>query len=39
VKVGEVRSAVPPETTMTTPDERARVIAARRRAVHDRFYR
>jgi hypothetical protein len=39
VKVGEVRSALPPETTMTPPGERARVIAARRHAVHDRFYR
>jgi hypothetical protein len=39
VKVGEVRSALPPETTMTPPEERARVIAARRHAVHDRFYR
>jgi hypothetical protein len=39
VKVDEVRSALPSETTMTTPQERARVIAARRRAVHDRFYR
>jgi hypothetical protein len=39
VKVHEVRSALPPETTMTTLEERARVIAARRRAVHERFYR
>ena len=39
VKVDEVVSALPAETTMTTPDERAAVIAARRRAVHERFYR
>ena len=39
VKVDEVRSALPPETTMTTPEERAKVVAARRRAVHERFYR
>ncbi len=39
VKVDEVVSALPAETTMTTPDERATVIAARRRAVHERFYR
>jgi hypothetical protein len=34
-----VRSALPAETVMTTPAERAEVIAARRRAVHERFYR
>jgi hypothetical protein len=39
VKVDDVRSALPPETTMTAPDERAKVVAARRRAVHERFYR
>jgi hypothetical protein len=39
VKVGEVLSALPADTTMTTRDERARVIEARRRAVHERFYR
>jgi len=39
VKVDEVRSALPPETTMTSPVERAKVIEARRRAVHERFYR
>ncbi len=39
VGVDEVPAALPPATTMTTPDERARVIAGRRRAVHERFYR
>ena len=39
VKVDEVRSALPAETTMTTPQQRAVVIEARRRAVHERFYR
>lgn len=39
VKVDDVVAALPAETTMTTPDERARVIEARRRAVHERFYR
>ena len=39
VKRGEVTSVLPADTTMTTPDERARVIDARRRAVHERFYR
>jgi hypothetical protein len=39
VKFEDVRSALPAETVMTTPAERAEVIAARRRAVHERFYR
>jgi hypothetical protein len=39
VKFAEVRSTLPAETVMTTPAERAVVIAARRRAVHERFYR
>jgi hypothetical protein len=39
VKVDDARSALPPETTMTTPEERALVLAGRRRAVHERFYR
>lgn len=39
VKVGDVLAALPADTTMTTPDERAKVIDARRRAVHKRFYR
>jgi hypothetical protein len=30
---------LPAETVMTTPDDRAKVIAARHRAVHERFYR
>lgn len=39
VKFDEVLSALPPDTTRTSPEERARIIAARRRAVHERFYR
>lgn len=39
VKVDDVLAELPAETTMTTPDERAHVIEARRRAVHERFYR
>ena len=39
VTVDDVVSALPPDTTMTTRDERADVIETRRRAVHERFYR
>jgi hypothetical protein len=39
VKVDDVLSELPADTTTTTPDERARLIEARRRAVHERFYR
>ncbi len=39
VKADDVLSTLPAETTLTTPEERARIIAARRRAVHERFYR
>lgn len=39
VKIDEVLASLPSGTTMTTPDERARVIESRRRAVHERFYR
>jgi len=39
VKLNDVLSALPVDTTMTTPDERAHVIEARRRAVHERFHR
>lgn len=39
VTFDDVRTALPAETTLTTPEERARVIAARRRAVQMRFYR
>jgi hypothetical protein len=39
VKVDEILASLPSGTRMTTPEERARVIAARRRAVHERFYR
>jgi hypothetical protein len=39
VKFEEVRSALPAETVITTPADRAEVIAGRRRAVHERFYR
>jgi len=35
----EVLASLPADTTMTTPDERIRVIDARRRAVQKRFYR
>jgi hypothetical protein len=38
VKFDEVRSALPAETTMTSREERAKVIQARRRAVHERFH-
>jgi hypothetical protein len=39
VKFGDLLSALPADTTMTTPAERAKTIEARRRAVHERFYR
>lgn len=39
IKIDEVASSLPSDTRMTTPDERARLIEARRRAVHERFYR
>lgn len=39
VRLDEVLSALPANTTMTSPEERAAVIAARRRAVQMRFYR
>jgi hypothetical protein len=39
VKVGEIPTALPEGTTMINPDTRAKVIEARRRAVHERFYR
>jgi hypothetical protein len=39
VNIDDVRSALPLETTMTDPVERALVVEARRRAVHERFYR
>lgn len=39
VKVDDVVAALPADTTMTTSAERAHVIDARRRAVHQRFYR
>jgi hypothetical protein len=39
VKIDEVASVLPADTTMTSPVERATVIDARRRAVHERFYR
>jgi hypothetical protein len=38
VKFNEVRSALPAETTTTSREERAKVIQARRRAVHERFH-
>lgn len=39
VSFDDVASALPADTTMCTPEERAQVIDARRRAVHKRFYR
>jgi len=39
VAFDEVKSVLPAETAMTTPADRADVVAARRRAVHERFYR
>lgn len=39
IKFDEVLSALPTGTAMTSPEERARTLAARRRAVHERFYR
>jgi hypothetical protein len=39
VKVDEILPSLPDGTTMTNPDTRAKVIEARRRAVHERFYR
>jgi hypothetical protein len=39
VKVDEILSSLPDDTTMTNADTRAKVIEARRRAVHERFYR
>ena len=39
VSIDEVASALPSDTRMTTPDERAHVLEGRRRAVHERFYR
>jgi hypothetical protein len=39
VNIDDVHSALPLETTMTDADERALVVEARRRAVHERFYR
>jgi hypothetical protein len=39
VKFDEVLSTLPPGTAMTTPEQRARTIEARRRSVHERFYR
>jgi hypothetical protein len=39
VKYDDIRSSLPDGTAMTTPDRRGQIIAARRRAVHERFYR
>jgi hypothetical protein len=39
VKVDDVVSALPAGSAMTTPEERARVIEGRRRAVYERFHR
>jgi hypothetical protein len=37
VKFSDVLSALPADTKMVTPQQRAAIIAARRRAVHERF--
>jgi len=39
IKIDDVASALPAETTLTSAEERAQVVASRRRAVHERFYR
>jgi hypothetical protein len=39
VKYDDIRSSLPADTAMTAPERRAEVVAARRRAVHERFYR
>jgi hypothetical protein len=39
VKVDDVVPALPAGTAMITPEERARVIEGRRRAVYERFRR
>jgi len=39
VKFDDVLSELPADTAMTSPQDRAAVIEARRRAVHERFYR
>jgi hypothetical protein len=38
VRYDDIRSSLPADTSMTPPDRRAEVIAARRRAVHERFH-
>ena len=38
VKFDEIGSVLPADTVMTTPDARAEVISARRRAVYERFH-
>jgi hypothetical protein len=37
VKFDDIAAALPADTTMVTAAERAAVIEARRRAVHERF--
>jgi Protein of unknown function (DUF1214) len=39
VPFGDVRAELPPDTARVTPGERASILAARRRAVHERFGR
>jgi pyruvoyl-dependent arginine decarboxylase (PvlArgDC) len=39
VNVAELSSVLPPDTKPISPEERAAVIQARRRAVHTRFHR
>jgi hypothetical protein len=38
VKFDEIGSVLPADTVMATPDARAEVISARRRAVYERFH-
>jgi hypothetical protein len=39
VRFDDVRAELPPDTTMVNADERSAILAARRRAVHERFGR
>lgn len=39
VPIDDVMAALPANTTVIDPDERAKVVATRRRLVHERFYR
>ncbi|MCV7088553.1 DUF1214 domain-containing protein [Mycobacterium interjectum] len=39
VPVGDIRAELPSDTAMVTPEQRKSILAARRRAVHERFGR